>query len=75
MDTDLVVVVKCTIFWLNRGLRVYLDLFALNFQKSKCKYLFCTKVVQKYGCVILDSLCLKNYSELPNHSNLSNLIW
>ena len=27
MDPDFVVKVKCTIFWLSRGLRVYLDLY------------------------------------------------
>ena len=27
LDPDFVVQVKCTIFWLNRGLRVYLDLY------------------------------------------------
>ena len=44
MDPDFVVQVKCTIFGLNRGLRVYVDMYALDFYKKKStsKYLFCT---------------------------------
>ena len=37
--TDFVVKVKCTIFWLNRGLRIYLDMYVLDFQKSTSKHL------------------------------------
>ena len=29
---------KCTIFWLNRGLRVYLDLYVLDFPQNISKY-------------------------------------
>ena len=38
MFTDFVLKVKCTIFWLNRGLMVYLDLYAPDFPKSTSKY-------------------------------------
>ena len=40
MDNDFVVQVKCVICWLNRGLRVYLDLDEPDFPESTCKYLF-----------------------------------
>ena len=40
MGTDFVLQVKCIIFWLNIGLRVYLDLFVADCQKSTCKYFF-----------------------------------
>ena len=40
LDPNFVVGVKCTIFWLKRGLRVYLDLYAPYFPKSTSKYLF-----------------------------------
>ena len=33
MGTDFVLQVKGTKFWLNRGLRVYLDLYVSDFQK------------------------------------------
>ena len=39
MDPDFVLHVKCTIFWLNRGLRVYFDLHPPDFPKSTSKYL------------------------------------
>ena len=38
MGTDFVLQVKCTIFWLNRGMRVYLGLYAPDFPKSTSKY-------------------------------------
>ena len=38
MCTDFVLQVKFTIFWLNRGLRVYLDLYASDFPKSTSQY-------------------------------------
>ena len=38
MGTDFVIQVKFTIFWLNRGLRVYLDLYASDFPKSTSQY-------------------------------------
>ena len=38
MDPDFVVPVKYTIFWLNRGLRVYLDVYASDFSKSTSQY-------------------------------------
>ena len=40
MDPDFVVWVKCTIFCLNRGLSVYLGLYAPDFPKNTSKYLF-----------------------------------
>ena len=49
MDPDFVVQVKCTIFGLNRGFRVYLDLYAQEFQKSIFMYLLYTEVVRKHG--------------------------
>ena len=36
--TDFVPQGKCTIFWLNRGLRVYLDFYVSDFPKSISKY-------------------------------------
>ena len=47
MDTDFVV--KYTILWHNRFLRVYLDLFVPDFPKSTSKDFFCMEVVRKYG--------------------------
>ena len=41
--------VKCTIFWLNRCLRVYFDLYAPYFPKSTYKCFFFIKVVRKLG--------------------------
>ena len=38
MGTEFVPQGKCTIFWLNRGLRVYLDLYVSDFPKSISKY-------------------------------------
>ena len=46
MYTDFVLQVKCTIFWLNSGLMVYLDLYAPDFPKSTSKYLL---LVKKHG--------------------------
>ena len=40
MCTDFVLLVKCIIFWLNIGLRVYLDLYVPDFPKSIPKYFF-----------------------------------
>ena len=40
MDPDLVVQVKCTVFWLNWGFRVYLNLLAIDFPKRSSMYLF-----------------------------------
>ena len=42
MDPDFVVLVKSTIFWLNWGLRVHMDLYALDFPKCSSKDLFAT---------------------------------
>ena len=39
MYSDFVVELKSSKFWINRGLRVYLDLYALNFQKFTFKYM------------------------------------
>ena len=49
MGTDFVLQVKCTIFWLKRGLRVHLGLYAPDCPKSTSKYLLFTKVVRKHG--------------------------
>jgi hypothetical protein len=38
MGTDFALQEKCTIFWLNIGLRVYLDLYVPDFPKSTFKY-------------------------------------
>ena len=57
MDPDFVVHVKCTIFWLNGGLRVSLDLFARDFPKSSSQYLFCTEVVRKHGFRCFTAMC------------------
>ena len=37
MAPDFVIRVKCIIFWHNKGLRVYFDLYAANFLKSRKK--------------------------------------
>ena len=57
MDPDFVVEVKCTIFWLNKGLRLYFDLFAPDFPKSTSKYLFCTEVFTKHGFRCFTVMC------------------
>ena len=40
LDADFIVELKSNTFWLNRGFKVYLDLYAPNFPKSDHKYLF-----------------------------------
>ena len=35
MDCDYVFQVKCTIFWLNRGVRVYFNLYAPDFSRGE----------------------------------------
>ena len=65
-DNDFVLQVKCTIFWLNRCLRVYLDLYAPDFQKIP----LITKVVRKHE--------VKRYSKLNFwfwESTLKNEKW
>ena len=57
MDSDLVFQVKCTIFWINRDLRVHLDLYAPNFPRSTSKFLFFTKVVKKHGSRCFTEIC------------------
>ena len=47
MGTDFFLQVKCTIFWLNIGLRVYLDLYVPDFPKSTSKY-FWPKKMEKW---------------------------
>ena len=47
--TDFVCQVKCTIFWLKRGLNVHLNLFLPDFSKSTFEYLLFTKVIRKHG--------------------------
>ena len=49
--------VKCTIFWLKIGLRVYLDLYAPDFPNSTSKYLFFPKVVRKHGSRCFTAIC------------------
>ena len=49
MCTDFVLQVKFIIFWLNRGLRVHMDLYAPDFPKIISKYLYFTKIVRKHG--------------------------
>ena len=34
MGADFIIGVNCTIFWLNRGLRVYFDWYALDLKKG-----------------------------------------
>ena len=48
MDPDIIVQVKGTIFWPNRGLRVYLDMYAPDFPKSTYKYLFCIEIIREH---------------------------
>ena len=57
MDPDFVVPVKCTIFWMNRGVRVYLDLYAPDFSKSYYKSFVCTEVVRKNGFWFFTAMC------------------
>ena len=40
MGTDFVFQMKCTIFWLTIGLRVYLGLYVPDFPKNTSKYFF-----------------------------------
>ena len=47
MGVDFVIGFKVTIFWLNRGLRLYLDLYAADVQKNTIKYFFYL-VLEKY---------------------------
>ena len=49
MGTDFIFQVKCTMFWIKRGLRVHLDLYAPDFPKCTSKYLLFSKVVRKHG--------------------------
>ena len=48
MGTDFVLQVTCTIFWLKRGLRVHLGLYAPDCPKSTAKYFIFTKVIRMY---------------------------
>ena len=57
MCTDFVCQVKYTISWLNRDLRVYLDLYAPDFPKSTSKYLLFTKVVRKHVSRCFTQVC------------------
>ena len=57
MGTDFVLQVKCTIFWLKRGWRVHLDLYAPDFPKSTSMYLFLTKVVRKHESRCFTAIC------------------
>ena len=38
LDLDFLIGIKCTIIWINRGLRVYFDMFAADFPNSTGKY-------------------------------------
>ena len=66
MGTDFVLQVKCSIFWPNRGLRVYLDIYVLDFQKSRFKYLsiFYILVLFSSKHPILQAFCVEIH---PNH--------
>ena len=57
MDPDFVVQGKFTIFWLNGGLKVDLDLDAPDFPKSISKYLCCKQVVRTHGFKCFTSMC------------------
>ena len=57
IDPDFVVLVKFSIFWLHRVLRVYLDMYAPDFPKNTSKYLFCTEVVRKHGFRCFTAMC------------------
>ena len=57
MEPDFVVQVKCSIYWLNRVLRVFLDLYTPDFPKSTSKYMFCTKEVRKHGLKCFTTIC------------------
>ena len=48
VGADFVLQVKCTIFWLNRVLSLYIDLYAPDFQKVPLSTFF-TNIIRKYG--------------------------
>ena len=59
MGTDFVLQVKCTIFWLNIRLRVYLDLHVPDFPKSNSKYFFFILALFSLKHPILEAFLLK----------------
>ena len=64
MNPDFVVQIKCTIFWLNRGLSVNLDLYAPDFPKSTSKYLFGLIIFLVQKTLFWSRFWFKNH---PNH--------
>ena len=52
MNPDFVVQVKCTILWVNMGLRVYLDLYAPYFPKSMD--LSASQQCVLFGCYVFE---------------------
>ena len=73
-DVDFILQLKLAIFFLNKGLNVYLDLCAPDFPKSSSKYLYCTKVGRKHRFKFGTAMCsfwmqcfLKKYFELIDH--------
>ena len=69
MRTDFVLQVKCTIFWLNRGLMVYLDLYAPDFPKSTGST-FYILVLFSLKQTILEVFLVKTH---PNHEEKKRL--
>ena len=73
MNPEFVIRQKCSIFWANRVLRVYFDLYAANFPKSTMKFFFlllstCLKYLGKQKITVLFffrmwSLYFKKYPE------------
>ena len=57
MDPDLYILVKCTIFWLNTGLRIYFILYAQDLPNSNTKFFFCTGVVKKHIFTCFKAMC------------------
>ena len=77
MHTDLVVQVKCTIFWLNRGLRVFF-LCAMDFQqqqKSTSKHFLSTKVVRKHDLRGFTKICPLEEKGITTKWAHTNFLW
>ena len=64
MGTDFVLQVKCTIFWLDRGLRVFLDLYVPDFPKSTPKYFLYPSTFIVQNTLFWRCFWLKKH---PNH--------
>ena len=67
MGTNFDFQVKSTIFWLNRGLTVYLYLYEPDFPKSTYKYLCCTKIFRKPGLSPSQQCFVKDFSDMLHH--------